>query len=140
MADLRSELLRIREEHGKLTAAAVLDDARQPDSPLHVAFLWDDGEAAEQYRLLQARTLIRSVKIPFRRSSGDVGHVRQFYSINRPEIAERTYEPVEDITADPLATKILLRNMERDWQALKARYETFDEFRLMVQRDLGESA
>lgn len=140
MADLRVELLRIREERGELTAQAVLEDAREPDSPLHVAFVWDDGLAAERYRMNQARNLIRSIKIAYRRPSGEVGRVREFYSINRPEVGQRTYVPTDEIVADPLATKILLKTMEREWMAMRARYEQFDEFRQMVQRDLGESA
>jgi hypothetical protein len=45
----------------ELTAKDVLDDARNRTSPIHSFFEWNDGEAAEQYRLGQARGLIRSV-------------------------------------------------------------------------------
>lgn len=45
----------------ELTAKDVLDDARKKASPLHSFFEWNDGEAAEQYRLGQAQGLIRSV-------------------------------------------------------------------------------
>lgn len=48
---------------GKLTPAAVVEDARDKRSPLHHYFTWNDSEAAEQWRLEQARQLIRSVKI-----------------------------------------------------------------------------
>jgi len=57
------ERLRELENDGRLQPADVLTDARNADSPLHSHFEWDDGAAAERYRLSQARALIRSVKI-----------------------------------------------------------------------------
>jgi hypothetical protein len=41
----------------------VVEAARDPNSPLHSAFTWDDAEAAEQYRLAQARVLLRRVRV-----------------------------------------------------------------------------
>jgi hypothetical protein len=40
---------------GELTAAETLEAARDPNSPIHSCFQWDDSLAAEQYRLEQAR-------------------------------------------------------------------------------------
>lgn len=48
---------------GTLTPKAVVEDARDPDSPLHEHFDWDDTSAAERYREEQARGLIRQVKV-----------------------------------------------------------------------------
>ena len=56
-------LQRIQEQHGHLTAEVTVNEARNPDSPLHPHFDWDDATAAEKHRLEQARALIRSVKI-----------------------------------------------------------------------------
>ena len=53
----------LEDRKGKLTASQVLEVARSPDSPLHPCFEWDDSIAAEQWRLEQARELIRRVKI-----------------------------------------------------------------------------
>lgn len=50
------------QNNGRLTPDAVVDDARDPRSPLHDQFEWDDAKAAHQYRLEQARELIRTVK------------------------------------------------------------------------------
>lgn len=51
------------EAAGQLNAAAVVESARDPASPLHDRFEWDDGLAAEEHRKAQARALIRSIKI-----------------------------------------------------------------------------
>jgi hypothetical protein len=55
----RLDLIRARSNSGVLQAEDVLHDARDPASPLHECFTWDDSEAAEAYRLLQAKNVIR---------------------------------------------------------------------------------
>ena len=44
-----------------LPASEVVASARPEQSPLHDVFEWDDATAAEEYRLEQARGLVRSV-------------------------------------------------------------------------------
>lgn len=48
--------------NGCITPDAVIADAKDSRSPLHDQFEWDDSVAAHQYRLDQARALIRTVK------------------------------------------------------------------------------
>lgn len=48
---------------GELTPDRVVADARDPNSPLHPLFEWNETEAAHQYRLVQARSLIRALAI-----------------------------------------------------------------------------
>ena len=56
------ELEKISESSG-LTPNAVLEAAKSPTSPLHGYFDWDDNSAANKFRIGQAQTLIRSIKI-----------------------------------------------------------------------------
>lgn len=57
------EALRLIDERDNgLKPKAVVDAARPENSPLHGAFCWDDTEAAERYRIIQAQDLIRSYK------------------------------------------------------------------------------
>jgi len=44
--------------NGLLLPEIVVDEARPNSSPLHNYFTWDDSEAAEKYRLVEARELI----------------------------------------------------------------------------------
>lgn len=46
---------------GTLRPREVLADARNPNSPLHDLFLWNDTEAAEAYRLIQAKEVVKVV-------------------------------------------------------------------------------
>jgi hypothetical protein len=59
---LLEALRRLEDGHGRLVPEDVVEAAREPSSPLHGYFTWDDTEAAARYRLDQARTLIRSVR------------------------------------------------------------------------------
>ena len=52
-----------KRDGGLLRPQAVVDAARPESSPLHGAFCWDDTEAADKYRILQAQQLIRSFRV-----------------------------------------------------------------------------
>ena len=56
----RQALLALAELHqGRVTPEIVVEAARDPASPLHSAFTWDDAQAAHEHRLAQARVLLR---------------------------------------------------------------------------------
>ena len=60
VADIKSvELTRLYNTYGSLKPSTVVEEARAESSPLHGDFEWEDGKAAHQHRLHQARTLIR---------------------------------------------------------------------------------
>lgn len=57
------ETIRARDPEGILRPDAVVRAARRDTHPLHALFEWDDTRAAEQHRLMQARLIIRSVRV-----------------------------------------------------------------------------
>lgn len=63
MEKVAERLRELERDNGRLAPVDVVEAARDPASPLHSHFTWDDTEAAEKYRLMQARTLIRTVKL-----------------------------------------------------------------------------
>lgn len=137
---LQTILQEIYEEHGRLTAGIVLEEARDPGHPLHTRFEWDDTVAAERYRLDQAGELIRRVKIVYKAATRRAGpkSIRAYHSVNDP--GGRSFQPVEKVIENPLMLKMVLAEMERDWKQLKERYSHLVEFAQMVQRDLGQTA
>ena len=134
MADLRGELLAVREQYGILTPHLVVKAAAA--DPLHDRFEWDDEKAGHQYRLQQARALIRVVREKYIDRSGAPADVRTFHAIPRGDENQMAYEPLDEILQNDVAVKILLQAMEREWRTLRKRYERFDEFRQIVLRDL----
>lgn len=77
MHSIREEMQSLIVE-GVLRPADVVDAARNPNSSMHGQFEWDDGEAAEQYRLYQARILIRRVQVEVIRPDNQVVHIPTF--------------------------------------------------------------
>lgn len=53
------ELKRINERDGEVRASVVVKESKPKKAPLHNEFEWDDQKAADEYRLSQARRLIR---------------------------------------------------------------------------------
>jgi hypothetical protein len=133
MSSLREQLQDVYERRGCLTPALVLDEARPVDSPLHARFEWDDTVAGERWRTVQAHELIQSVRVTYQKGE-TLKEVRAFHAVRSPD--GHVYEPVEEIVKDPFQTELLLREMEREWRQLHARWECFDEFRQMVLTDL----
>lgn len=129
--NLRDELMRIRADYGELTAENVVRAASSPTSPLHGQFEWDDNEAAYQYRLVQARRVIRFIKEPYVRPTGEAGKVRYFHA--QQDDNRTVYSPLSEVVQDPIAAQILLRQAEREWRALWSRYSHLAEWIGIVQ-------
>lgn len=60
--EIRDILLKLDSE-GRLLADVVIDEARNPESPLHDQFTWDVDKAARQTWLREARELISSFHV-----------------------------------------------------------------------------
>lgn len=139
MSDLREQLQEIRAKHGKLTPSLVVDAARNKASPLHGRFDWDNRAAAESWRREQARHLIKSVRIVYA-VDGEDHSVRAFHAVRQDHLDEPVYEPSEAVATDPLLRQIVLRQMERDWESMYARYGRFREFVELVHASMEKVA
>jgi hypothetical protein len=138
---LREQLDEIYRKHGRLTPELVVQVARPKDNPLHPrVFDRAPREAAEAWYRQCAHELIQSVRVVYREAdeSGPEKTVRAFHAV-RGE-AGYNYEPLDKVVADDLARAIVLRDMEREWRQLFARYEQFSEFVDMVRHDVEEAA
>lgn len=120
--EVAKELRRIyREKGNRLHPPDVLEEARNPDSPLHSHFTWDDGEAAAEYRLIQARKLIANVQIsiPATKGSGTV-NIRAYHAIR----SERNgYRHTRDIMAGPELRASLMAQLVNDLERVQERYD-----------------
>jgi hypothetical protein len=140
MADLRSILQEMRDQYGHLTPQLVVAEARDPGHPLHSRLCWDDSEAAEKFRLSQARELIRTARVVYREAtSHDVGvYGRAFLAVPDPAGSRGcVYEPAEEVAADPVSREIMVRQMNREWQVLHRRYRHFIEFAELVAKSMA---
>lgn len=114
---------------GLLRPAAVVEAAKDEESPLHGAFEWDDGEAAQKYRLLQAQTLIRSFKVEIERN-GQTHTVPVFIGISTDRTGEKSDNPyrlLEQVTKKPDLMKIAVQDALDQLEALRNKYAHLQE-------------
>lgn len=122
----------LRQQHkGEITPPDVLADARNPNSPLHSFFEWDDGEAAEQYRLQQARGLIRAVVAVY--VSDDKPAVRQKAFVHIREGDTPHYRDTAQAMSQTKTREIVLRRAWEELQSWKRRYRDLSEFAELVE-------
>ena len=120
-----SELTKIRENLGRLTAPDVVDAARDQSSPLHQYFEWDDKEAANQHRLAQARHLVRSVVITETEEHGEIRPIRAFCKVATQEV--NSYEPIARVLSDKSLREAVLREVRSEIKSLRDKVQTYEE-------------
>jgi len=136
MGNLREILTDIYEKHGEITPKIVVEEARPHDSLLHHRFEWDDSVAGEAYRRVQAGGLLREVMVRLPDSpNGEHKFVRAFHS--RREAGDKIatgYMPTVEIVQDPLMTRLLLKEFEREIVEIKRKYGHLTEFAQIMNR------
>jgi len=106
---------------GELTAEIVVADAKKASSPLHDWFEWSDTEAARQYRLVQARSLIQRVTVIVR----DEVEPERTVRVRRFAHVGGSYRRTEEaLASEPWRTELLQR-MARDVALLRERYRVY---------------
>jgi hypothetical protein len=120
----RLELLR-KQQKGELTPVDVVKDGRDEKSPLHPFFEWDDGKAADQHRLDQARGLIRAVVAVYVDGKNPARRMSAFVHI--PEGDASHYRDTVHALSQKRTRDIILQQAWREFQAWRRRYEELDE-------------
>lgn len=136
-----AELRRLSQNTQTLRPEQVLEAARDEKSPLHAAFQWDDGVAAEKYREQQAQYILRSLVVVYRKPDGELtAPTRAFVNIVQREddpanddavsdaVAPRVYLPVRRVTDDPELRRRWVRQAYLEAAAWRKRYRDIQEF------------
>jgi hypothetical protein len=122
-----------RENGGVLQSQTVLERARSPNSSLHSAFEWNDGEAAERWRLHQASQCIRCVVTFMPRPDGALVPVRLYASDPR----QKGYRATAEILSVEEDATQLLAEMRRDVLRTVSRYRRFASLAPRIDAALG---
>lgn len=120
----RLEELRVKFK-GELTPADVVDDAKSKNSPLHSFFEWSDTAAAQQYRLQQARGLIRAVVAVVTSKEEPAKRMQAFVHV--PESGAPHYRATDHALASERTREMILRQAYREFRAWQKRYEHLEE-------------
>jgi hypothetical protein len=124
----------LREQNkGELLAEDVLKDARNPNSPLHQLFEWDDSEAAEAYRLQQARGIIRAVVAIYREPERSAPSHKVAAFTRIPEGETSHYRATHQALSQKATREAILKQAWKELQSWRARYAHLKEFADLVE-------
>ncbi len=125
---IQQELEEVRQASGGvLKADAVIEYASDPETALHSQFTWDDSTAAHNYRLWQARMLIRVVvkEAP----AEDVAPMRVYVSMLEDRYGETGggYRSTEEVMTDKDLREQLLQQATLEFERWRDKYEHIHE-------------
>ena len=120
------ELEKMADRIGHLTPEAVVKRARNPESALHAMLTWDDGEAADQYRLLQARSLIRRVVVRVEQpAENELVKIRAFVNVER---GSTEYVPLALVRSDENAAAAIIHHLLADLRSVQQRLMRYADY------------
>ena len=136
---ISEELKIISEQNGGfLNPVHVVEFARNPSTALHDHFEWDDSEAAEKYRLWQARAVIRMELTVIQKPEGEKEYPTRLYvslpSDRRPKDEEhgRGYREIMTVMEDDDLREQLLTEARRDMLIFRRKYNTLRELAKVI--------
>jgi hypothetical protein len=126
--EITAELRRIQESNGGLLRAIdVVREASVVSSPLHGHFNWDDTEAAHQWRLQQARQLIR-VTVETLPYDEPQYLVRAFTSLTPDRLIEGGgYRATVEVLRTPTERQQMILDCLEELNRLKVKYHILTE-------------
>ena len=122
---IRQELEQIARKKGTLNPHDVVNFARNSRTALHKCFIWDDSKAAEQWRLHQARNIIRLiVEIPM---NGNDKEYKVFVSLRDDRQNKIGYRPLISVMTNDELREKLLEDALADMQTFRDKYKELKE-------------
>ena len=112
----------------------VVRDAESNASPLHECFEWDDGMAAESWRLQQARQLLNHIEVVIERQGEDDSQVRAFHCVtveyeDRPKEKHSGYVNVEEVIGNPDYYDQVVKKALTELNTWRKRYQMYQELK-----------
>lgn len=140
---VQEELRTIEAEHGILRPEDVVEFARNKKTALHSQFEWDDSEAAQKYRLWQARYVI-STSVTIIEAEQKKYAVRAFVSLTPDRRAEGGgYRSIASVmTDDEMKAQLFkdalaeLGTFRRKYHSLKQLSEVFEAIDALSQAEV----
>jgi len=118
------ERLRAEDEDGLLRPEAVVDAARSKTSPLHEHFTWNNSRAAEKYRLIEARQLIRVAVTILPRTKKKV---RAYVSLTKDRADGGGYRQLDEVLTSRALRRALMLDAAKDLLVFKRKFHKLRE-------------
>ena len=133
----------LERERGCVSPEAVVESARPSTSVIHKAFEWSNKVAADQYRLEQARLLLRSLEIRIENPlSEEPLSVRAYLNAEPEDDGDCVYFSLETIRNDDALKAQVLSQVRRDISAARSKLNALESVfaELLPLANLLESA
>lgn len=121
----------IKEKRGGITPQLLVIEAKKKRSPLHNCFEWDNSVAAEQYRIVQAREILRYLVVIIEPETEDEEeiYVRGFIApLDTEEDSHQSYLTISEVMADEDLDKAYKQQILRELKAIKHKSKSYNEF------------
>ena len=118
------ETVRARSSDGKLRTQDVVEFAKDENTALHGQFEWDDTQAGYNYRLWQARQLIRAA-VTVLPSTGET--IEAYVSLTPNRHDNGGYTAMVDILNDAELYQQMLQDALREMELFEAKYRRLSE-------------
>ena len=102
----------------------IVEYARKPNAELHRCFTWNDAEAANKYRIYEARQVVCNLIV--HKENGDKQEptpIRLFHKIENGH-----YKPLTLIVQNEDEYELLLRQCKEALESLKRKYSSLSEY------------
>lgn len=123
------EIKYIEERDGSITAEAVVEFAKDPNTALHSKFTWDDKHASEQWRLWEARQLIRTIKVVVEIDQKEIV-THAFVHYDR---SERGYISIARVLSDEEKKDKLLATAMNELNTFRNKYSALNELATVLK-------
>lgn len=124
---IKKELARLT-RRGVIQPVDVVNAAKNPKSPLHHLFTWDDDKAAHEYRLYQARQILRTYVVIEDAAAQQT--VRAFVSLRQDRKLEGGgYRHIADVLSDEQLYEQMLADSLAEMRAFQQKYARIKELR-----------
>ena len=127
---ITDELMFIKDQNnGFIDPVVVVEFARNENTALHNRFEWDDTEAAEKYRVWQARMIIRMELVVIPETGKKDKYVRSFVSLvsDRKAEQDKGYRFMVDVLSDTDLRGRLLEEARKDMLIFRRKYSQLTE-------------
>lgn len=127
-------------QYGEVTPQILLDDARPETALLHPLYEWNDGIAAEKYRLSQSRKILSdlvAVQVEQIKNDRLKEPVRAFVSVNK-EKEKASFRPITVAMSNEQTRERVVENALSELNACKRKYDGLIDFCEIVRQWLEE--
>ena len=109
-----------------IVSQQILEKARDGNTELHKCFTWDDTEAAEKWRISEARSVVRNLKIVEVKpdKEPEPTTIRVFYKTD----SSSGYKPTKLILKKPDEYKALVERCRSELLAVKQKFQNVSEY------------